>query len=252
MRVGYSLRRDELSRSIQESVKRYIIDHHLKPGDAMPAESELSRQLGISRASLREGMKVLQTMGIIETRHGSGTFVGTYTLDTLRDGLAFRIKVEQEQGVPVTQDMLDLLDLRETLESALVIRLPDIVTDDQIAHLRTLCDQMDIAAKNGNAYKLVDWRFHKALYEPFGNRFTLQFIEALFGVFQEVREEEAPRERLIEIARQHREIVDALAKGDGPAAAEALHRHFGGILDAVHQRNDADGGISDETHLAST
>lgn len=251
--MGYSLRRDELSGSIQESVKRYIIDHHLKPGDAMPAESELSRQLGISRASLREGMKVLQTLGIIETRHGAGTFVGTYSLTTLRDGLAFRIRVEQQQGVPVTQDMLDLLDLRETLEGALVMRLADgTITDEQIAGLRDLCDQMDAAAERGDAYKLLDWRFHKALYEPFGNRFTLQFIEALFGVFQEVREEVAPRERLIEIAKQHREIVDALAAGNGPAAAEAMSRHFGGILDAVHQRDDAHAGVDEETQLATS
>lgn len=236
MRVGTSLRREELSRTIQESIKRYIIDHQLKPGDAMPAESELARWLGISRASLREGMKVLQTLGVIETRHGSGTFVGTYSLTTLREGLTFRIRVEQQQGVPVTQDMLDLLDLRQTLECALMLRLADERTDDQLAHLRGLCDRMDAAADRGEAYKAVDWAFHKALYEPLDNALTLQFIEALFEVFQEVREEVAPRARLIEIAVQHRQIVDALAERDGPAAADAMRRHFGGILDAVHDR----------------
>jgi DNA-binding FadR family transcriptional regulator len=234
--VGTSLRREELSRTIQESIKRYIIDHHLKPGDAMPAESELARRLGISRASLREGMKVLQTLGVIETRHGSGTFVGTYSLTTLREGLTFRIRVEQQQGVPVTQDMLDLLDLRQTLECALMLRLAAERTDSQLTHLRELCDRMDTAADRGDAYKQVDWAFHRALYEPLGNALTLQFIEALFEVFQEVREEVAPRDRLIEIAIQHREIVDALARGDGPAAAGAMRRHFGGILDAVHER----------------
>jgi DNA-binding FadR family transcriptional regulator len=247
VRVSYSLRREELSRSIQDSVKRYIIDHQLKPGDAMPAESELARQLGISRASLREAMKVLQTLGVIETRHGAGTFVGTYSLNTLRDGLAFRIRVEQQQGVPVTQDMLDLLDLRETLECALLLRLAPTITADHVAHLRELCDEMDTAAARGDAYKLVDWRFHRALYEPFGNEFTLQFMEALFSVFQEVREEQAPRDRLIEVARQHREIVDALARHDGPAAADAMSRHFGGILDAVHQRG---GTAAPSSHAA--
>ena len=234
--MGVSLRREELSRTIQESIKRYIIEHQLQPGDPMPAESELARRLGISRASLREAMKVLQTLGVIETRHGTGTFVGTYSLDPLRSGLAFHIRVEQQQGSPVTQDMLDLLDLRDMLERVLILRLAPVITDEQIAHLRALCDELDAAAERGEAAKELDWRFHRTLYEPLGNRFALQFLEALFGVFQDVRESAAPRERLIEIAVQHRQIVDALANHDGPAAAEAMSRHFGGILDAVHDR----------------
>ncbi len=238
--MGYAIQRDELQRSIQASVKRYIIDHHLHPGDPMPAEAELARQLGVSRPSLREAMKVLQTIGVIETRHGAGTFVGSFDLRPLTDGLAFQIRVEQ-QRTNVPRDVAELLELRELLECALVRRLALQEPDPaQVARLSALCDEMEACARRGEAYRPLDWRFHELLYEPRGNRLILQFLEALWIIFDEVRHETERTDLLVRTARDHRLIVDAIAAGDADGAAAAMSRHFIGVLAwiADHQAPD--------------
>lgn len=228
--MSYTIRRDELQRSIQASVKRYIIEHHLHTGDPMPAEAELARQLGVSRPSLREAMKVLQTIGVIETRHGAGTFVGSFDLRPLTDGLAFQIRVEQ-QRTKVPRDVAELLELRELLECALVRRLArEGAEAGQITRLYALCDEMDACAGRGEAYRPLDWRFHELLYEPRGNLLALQFLEALWTIFDEVRHETERLDLLVQTARDHRRIVDAIAAGDPDGAAAAMSHHFGGVL----------------------
>jgi DNA-binding FadR family transcriptional regulator len=240
--VDYTIRRDELQHSIQSSVKRYIIEHHLHAGDPMPAEAELARQLGVSRPSLREAMKVLQTIGVLETRHGAGSFVGSFDLRPLTDGLAFQIRVEQ-QRTKVPRDVAELLELRELLECALVRRLArEPRPSEQLARLYALCDEMDACARRGEAYRPLDWRFHELLYEPRGNRLILQFLEALWTIFDEVRHETERPDLLLRTARDHRQIVDAIAAGDARAAAAAMSRHFDGVLAWIADHRDTTSG----------
>lgn len=250
--MSYTIRRDELQQSIQSSVKRYIIEHHLHTGDPMPAEAELARQLGVSRPSLREAMKVLQTIGVIETRHGAGTFVGSFDLRPLTDGLAFQIRVEQ-QRTKVPRDVAELLELRELLECALVRRLAqDPPPSDQIARLYALCDEMDACARRGEVYRALDWRFHELLHGPRGNRLILQFLEALWTIFDEVRHETERLDLLVHTARDHRLIVDAIVAGDPDGAAAAMSRHFGGVLAWIaDQQTPADGTAATTTTLTA-
>lgn len=81
----------------QEEIKRVILDRGLTAGCAIPTESELVAQLGISRGSLREALKGLQARGIIEVQHGRGMFVAHPSMDSLVDGLIFRGRLDGQR-----------------------------------------------------------------------------------------------------------------------------------------------------------
>ncbi len=221
------LPRAALHQAIQDRIKRFIIDHEYQPGDLMPSETELMRTLGISRGSLREAMKALQTLGVIETRHGHGTYVGRFSLDHLVDGLTFRIRSERDQSLHAVRE---LLELREILESSLVARVARRLSDDDFLTLNDLVSQMEARGARGEMFSYEDRAFHRALYRPLNNTLVVQLLEAFWDIFYVVRVElpgTAPHPELT--ARHHRQILEALMAGDAVAASTAMTEHFTGI-----------------------
>lgn len=93
------IRREALHQTVQDRIKRFIIERGYRPGDPLPAEAELARALGVSRPSLREAIKALQILGVVETRHGAGTFVGRFSFSPMVDGLIFRIRSDLGRDV---------------------------------------------------------------------------------------------------------------------------------------------------------
>src|SRR5687768_17885085 len=106
-------------------MKSFILERGLKAGDPLPNEQELMVQLGVGRHPLREAMKALQAVGIIEIRHGHGTYVGQVTLQSLEDGLAFRMSQSMAGDL---RDVANVLEVRQAIEVGLA--------DDVVAKFR--------------------------------------------------------------------------------------------------------------------
>lgn len=241
------LRREMLHQATQDRVKAFIIDNGFKEGDLLPGESEMARNLGISRPSLREAMRSLQTMGLVETRHGAGTFVGRLSMDSLTDGLAFQIGVERRQGNRhIARDLRELVDLREVMETELVRRLAGTYNETELGDIYSLVNEMETLAAEGRMFPGQDWQFHEVLYRPTGNRLLLQLLESFWTVFDRVRESTPGQAKLVTTARNHREIADALASGNGDAAAHAMAEHFFGILAWINQSGDGDALLGEQ------
>ena len=132
MSEAVASRREALHDTIQHRIERYIIDSGSSPGDSLPPQQELAKALGISVPSLREAMKSLQAIGVIEVRHGSGTYVGRFSLDPLVDGLTFRIRLEAGENM---RTMIELLEIRMVLESAYVRQVAECASIELIAEL---------------------------------------------------------------------------------------------------------------------
>ncbi len=109
-----------MARDLQERIKRLIIERRLPSGAVLPTEPELMTLLGASRNSVREALKALQAMGIVEIRHGFGTYVGPMSLAPMVEGLAFRTVAGHHRG---EDSLLELLELREAVETGLISRL---------------------------------------------------------------------------------------------------------------------------------
>jgi DNA-binding FadR family transcriptional regulator len=229
----YAIRRRGLQAEIQHVVKRYIIDHQFRPGDPLPGEAELARQLGISRPSLREAMKVLQTIGAVETRHGSGTYVGELSLDALADGLGFQVRLAAQHADTPPDELLDLLDLREAIETHLIRRAAGRHTAQQIASMRDLNEQLAKASSCPEECSALDGELHDLFYEPLGSRMKREFVH----VFWKVSSGEpvaVPAGGPMAVA-DHTAIIDALADADRDAAVMAMTRHLRHIVEAIER-----------------
>lgn len=220
-----------LHQAIQDRIKQFIIASGFQPGDALPTETELARTLGISRGSLREAMKSLQTLGVVETRHGFGTFVGRFSFDPLIDGLTFQILVSRET---MPRAIRELLDLRQIVETGLMPRVTDLATAAQIEQLAHLVSRMEQSAALGQPFAEEDRAFHDVLYRPLGNDLVIQLLQAFWDIFYAVGQESSRRTVLLsETAEEHRAILDAIAAHRGQDAATAMSAHFAGALEWI-------------------
>ncbi len=227
-RIVDPIRSGDLHQAIQDRIKRVIIDHGYQPGDALPAETELARILGISRGSLREAMKSLQTLGVVETRHGFGTFVGQFSFEPMINGLTFQILVSRET---MPRAIRELLDLRQVLETALMPRVTEAATAPQLEQLELLVARMEASAARGRQFVDEDREFHEVLYRPLGNDLIIQLLRAFWDIFNAVGQESSRRTILLgETAGQHRDILDAIVANQGQSAAAAMSVHFAGAL----------------------
>lgn len=218
-----------LSRAVevQEAVKDIILRRRLATGDPLPTESELMEELGISRNSVREALKALQAVGIVEIRHGFGMFVGRMSLSGLVDGLAFHNRMTLRDG---RNELGHLVEIREALESGLVQRLIDLYGDADLTPVAEVVSRMENEARTGAISPETDRLFHEMLYRPLGNPLVGQLLGAFWDVYHQVSDQlGTPDEPAADLARHHRAIYTAVAGADKEAAVTAVRRHFDGV-----------------------
>ncbi|MEU2584698.1 FadR/GntR family transcriptional regulator [Streptomyces avermitilis] len=216
-----------MARDLQERIKKLIIDRRLPSGAVLPTEPELMELLGASRNSVREALKALQAMGIVEIRHGFGTYVGPMSMAPMIEGLAFRTVAGHYRG---EDSLLQLLELREAVETGLISRLAGRLAPHDLVELDGLVDRMEKEAAEGVGLAETDRAFHATLYRGLGNVLLSEVLEAFWDAFHRVRTDlvDVPQDPRV-TCRQHREILDAVRSGDSIRAEEAIREHFGNI-----------------------
>lgn len=225
-------RRTSLRDAVQDHVQNYIIGNQHRPGDLLPPEAQLARQLGVSRSSLREAIRALQVLGVVESRHGSGTYVGSFRMDTLLEGMAFSIRTSTD--VNALRALREVLEVRTVLERHMIRQVALTCTDAQIADLERLIDRMATSAEAGRTFAEEDAAFHEALYETLDNGLFVQLVRTFWQLFESVEN----RLRTIDhelhtIVEVHQRVVEALRNHDPDAAEIAMTQHLDGIHDRV-------------------
>jgi DNA-binding FadR family transcriptional regulator len=217
-----------MASEIQERIKKLIIDRRLPSGAPLPTETELMELLGVSRNSVREALKALQAMGIVEIRHGFGTYVGPMSMAPMIEGLTFRTVAGHYRG---EDSLLQLLELREAVETGLIARLAGRVPAQDLAELDALVSRMEEEAAAGGTVRTdTDRAFHAALYRGLDNLLLSEVLEAFWDAFHRVRTDLVDAKTDPKITcRQHREILEAVRSGDAVRAEEAVRDHFGNI-----------------------
>jgi DNA-binding FadR family transcriptional regulator len=229
------MRRDEPMTVVvlQEEIKQLILDRHLQPGDPLPTETELVELLRVGRNSVREALKSLQALDLVQIRHGYGTFVGSMSLEPLADGLTFRINHGMRDGL---QGLRELLDVREELEASLIRKVTPLIGKVELSKLREALDVF-AAAQGGDpdAEAAADQNFHNLLYEPLDNRLVAQLLDTFWIVYQRliVGLSRAGLANPRDLLGHHRAIVDALDRGDAAAAERAVRAHFAEIAERL-------------------
>ncbi|MBB5113525.1 FCD domain-containing protein [Micromonospora echinospora] len=212
-------------------IKEYILRNRLKPGNLLPTETELCEAVGASRSSVREAVKILSALDIVEVRHGHGTFVGRMSLNALVESLTFRGLLSGEDDHHV---LAQVVDIRQTLEQGLAATVIDALDEEHRSELSALADEMHSRAAQGEDFLDVDRAFHLKLMEPLGNDLLVQLTEAFWQVQAIVAPtlRTEPEDRVI-TAQRHQAIVAALTAGDAAALRSAIAEHYAPIRASI-------------------
>ncbi|MDG9719206.1 FadR/GntR family transcriptional regulator [Streptomyces sp. DH24] len=213
---------------IQREVVQLILDRGLRAGAPLPTEAELMDALGASRNSVREALKALQALDIVDIRHGYGTYVGQASLTPLVDGLTFRTLARQDDDAGA---LAEILQVREVLEEGLIRRVAATLTEAELDGIEAVVDRMEKAGRAARPFAELDRQFHELLYAPLGNALVPQLLAAFWTVFRRVAgargwtDDPSPDVTV----RRHRDIVTALRARDVEGAQRAMAVHFRGI-----------------------
>ncbi|MFF1354758.1 FadR/GntR family transcriptional regulator [Streptomyces sp. NPDC058297] len=216
-----------LRQEVADGIKRYILENRLHPGDPLPTETELCEALGASRSSVREAVKILHALDIVEVRHGHGTYVGHLSLSALVESLTFRGLLSPDDDVQV---LADLVDVRELFERGMAERIVASLSGEQLDALERLVTRMGDAGVGGDGKGLIeaDRAFHALLVAPLGNDLMGQLSMAFWDVYAIV----APQidgfthTEQAETVAAHHSIVTAARAGDPVAFVQAVGEHY--------------------------
>ncbi|WP_104110752.1 MULTISPECIES: FadR/GntR family transcriptional regulator [unclassified Arthrobacter] len=225
-------------RALQADIMELILERDLDAGDPMPTESELCEVLGVGRNTLRESLKVLQALGVIEIRHGFGMFVAPSNFDALADGLTFRGRLSlRHEGL----EALQLVDIRQALESGLISSAISLTDAEHLSKIEATVAKMEELAARAEPFVEADAEFHRLLFEPLGNDLLMNLMGVFWKVYRKIHMEIGTGGvDLVHTAGEHRAIYDAVVAQDGLRAAELLSLHFDGIRKKIRKFVDSE------------
>ncbi|MDO4911854.1 MAG: FCD domain-containing protein [Corynebacterium sp.] len=208
-----------------EAIENYIRDHRLKAGDLLPSESELCEILGLSRSPVREAMRILAALDIVQVRRGFGTVVSTLSLKPLIAGLTLRVSLDQEHSAT---HLLQIVSTREALEKSVAGELVTAHTSESLAAMRDIVSEMLDSYLSTGYYAHHDRRFHTAMLEPIENELIRELCDALWQVHGTVLPllKLPASEELERTVRSHYVLVDAIAGGDPTVVRDAIRDHY--------------------------
>lgn len=245
-----AIKRKLLYSTVQSELKSYIVKHRLRPGDPLPSEAELSRQFGIGRNSVREAVKSLEVLGVVESRMGSGLFVRDFSFDPILDNLPYGMLFDRKQ-------LSDILEVRLHLETGMVERVITSSTPDHVRELRGLLRRWAKLAERGEYPAEYDRAFHLAMHRNVDNPLLTKILDSFWRVFHDAQARASVPEPIdpLETHRHHLLVLDALEARDVDGMRRALIRHHQGIQDRLRSAagphdDSATGALDDARSLS--
>jgi GntR family transcriptional repressor for pyruvate dehydrogenase complex len=210
--------RGKVYQAVAKQLERRITDE-MKPGDLMPPERELVKMLGVSRSSVRDAIRSLELIGLLEPRQGVGTIVcgsGATHANFLASALMEKRKV-----------VGDLLDVREMLEPSLARRAALNASPEEIAEMEDILGRQEAKMRAGELGIEEDSEFHYTIALASHNDAILKLMDMLMDLSRETRERSLQvKGRQEKSLAGHRHILEVLKQGDAAGAESAMRRHL--------------------------
>lgn len=211
---------DYVYQQVARELARHITANNMQPGDPLPSERELCSQLSASRPSLREALRMLEMVGLVKTRRGGSTVVGSFDLRLLTEWIGRSIPRSNE-------NMRGLLVVRDVLEVKATELSAALITPEQCAELDDILRQTEVKVQRGEEVLDEDILFHDAIFRTCGNAVLQRLADVISGLLVDLRREvlagAGGGERML---HHHREIAAALAVHDPEAAGKAMRTHI--------------------------
>ncbi|TAN31773.1 FadR family transcriptional regulator [bacterium] len=208
-------------------IKALVASGELEPGHKLPSERTLSEMLGLSRPSLREAIRALGALGILEIRQGSGTYVTSLSAELLAHPLSFVLA----SNIPALQG---LFEVRLMLEVGAARSAAARITDADLKRIKTLTSQLPGQIGDLERFIEGDIAFHQMIHEASGNAVLVALMESLVILGKGSRMLTAKRREIRErTLAEHRQIYRALKAHDPDAAAAAMAAHLRHVRDEL-------------------
>lgn len=217
--------------SVAEMVARRILDmvtsKSLKPGDQLPPERDLAEQLNVSRPSVREAIRGLSILGVVQSRQGGGAYITKLDGDALLGPIRFFLSLDN-MNIP------DLYDARSLVEGDVARRAAINMNDIQIEALENILIQQEATLEDASEFRLSDFKFHEAIWIGSGNSFLKRIGESLNALGLEFRRRASEKpEVLAQSLQDHRVLFNALKARDPAAAALAAEKHMQNVYNST-------------------
>ena len=196
-----ALKENELNRQIAA-----LITEHLRTGDKLPPEKELTARFGVSRTALRDALNAYEAQGILTSIQGSGR---TVKMPDLTDQIinTWGIVLEAKPDI-----LFDILELRTSMEMAALPRMAERIDTEQLQFMGAQVERMKEKAKRGETFMEEDRAFHMTMFHNAGNVLTEQLLIALWSLLNTQIATRHPD--LMVVACQHEDLIKALARQD--------------------------------------
>ncbi|GAB3119638.1 FadR/GntR family transcriptional regulator [Novispirillum itersonii] len=242
--------RQNLTQRVTETLRERIVSGQLKPGDKLPTELELNRELGVSRTVIREAVASLRADGLVQPKQGVGVFVtAPPPRDAAREGEGF-IQISPQK----ISDVIEALELRTAVEVESAALAALRCSPAQEAEICSRFDALEAALQHGELSESEDFEFHLSVARATNNPRFIEFLTYLGNRTiprSRLREEAGlPRNQALEeqLNQEHRAILEAILRHDPEAARTAMRQHLAGGTDryralarAAHRRTSLAG-----------
>jgi GntR family transcriptional regulator, transcriptional repressor for pyruvate dehydrogenase complex len=230
------VRKTRIYHEIVDQIRGLIAAGRIKPGDRLPPERELAELFKASRNSVRDAIRVLEQMGLIESRQGDGTYVRSVSVEELTEPLALLLLQSRTQ-------MRELWEVRRVLEPALAEFAAARITDEELAELDAVLEQQRRKVEAGFIALEEDTAFHNGIAEAARNTVMLRALDTLVDLLRQSRERSLQQhDRPAYSLAGHRRILAALRRRDPEGARAEMLRHLRDIEERVFDSTAEDDG----------
>lgn len=226
---GPKLARQPISEQVANRILGMVKSGNLRPGDRLPTEAQMSVALGISRPPLREALKALTIMGVLESRQG-----GRYSVTDLSPS---RLVAPFTTMLSVAEyDIDEHFESRRLVDVHLVRLCTQRALPEERARILRLAHDGSAFLSDPVAFRLLDYEFHQALNNGAHNAMLAALAQGLYDLALDVRRLASAAPGVIPVSvRQHVEIAEAIMAEDGIAAGAAVSRHLDHVRDSTVQ-----------------
>ena len=218
--------RTSISEEIAKQIIKLISTGELQPGQRLPSERELCEQFGASRSSLREALRCLSIVGVLNARVGDGTSVAA-------DGETFLRRIVEWRLITERHDVENLMEVRIGLEGVSAANAALRASEEDIRKFQDLLAKMKLAARDARKFAILDVEFHVALAKASGNALVFDLVSMIRNHLVRVLPKVLQLPNAMPLStKEHVAIVAAIERRNPDAARAAMHAH----LDAVVKR----------------
>ncbi|MGV9253182.1 FadR/GntR family transcriptional regulator [Streptomyces sp. NPDC003697] len=207
-----------------EKIKAMIVSGALRPGDRLPRESELAAELGLSRNSLREAVRALSLIRVLDVRQGDGTYVTSLAPHLLLEALSFVVDFHRDDTVP------EFLAVRRILEPAATAMAAARISEGQLDALTARLDALGMRPSTAEL-AAFDVEFHRGIARCSGNSVLCSLLDGISGPTARARALRDPtrEDAAGRMLREHRAILQALRDRDAEAARSWATVHIASV-----------------------